>query len=124
MRGSPYQGDEMDVKGLRFGVNSACSGKHDRMHQHNLSYKAFMAKFRPYARVIEDYRKLLAFFSTSTKKLRRLKGEEVDLDVDVLKEMDRSENLYIDEVKNRFEQCQVLFLHQFLGRWRGTFFCK
>ena len=95
--GTPYQGDEISMKGLRIAINPAYRGKHDRMHQHNLSYKAFMAKFRPYATVIGDYRKLLAYFSTSTKKLRRLKGEEVD--VDILKEMDRSENLYIGEVK-------------------------
>ena len=97
MRGSPYQGDEMDVKGLRVVVNSACSGKHDRMHQHNLSYKAFRAKFYPYAMVIEDYRTFFPYFSTSTKKLRRLKSEEVDLDV--LEEMDRFESFYNDEVK-------------------------
>ena len=97
--GSPYQGDIHGVKGLRIAANPSYRGKHDRMHIQNLVYKDFISQeqFYVYSRVVEDYRSILAYFSTSTKKLRMLKVEEVDLDI--LKEIDRADLQYKAELE-------------------------
>ena len=73
--------------------NEAYRGKHDRMHQHNLVFKDFLSseQFKSYGRVIEDYRAILSYFGQSTKKLRKLKFQEVELDV--LKELESTEDL-------------------------------
>ena len=97
--GSPYQGNLDGVKGLRMKENEAYRGKHDRMHQHNLVFKDFLSseQFKSYGRVIEDYRAILSYFGQSTKKLRKLKFQVVELDV--FKELESTEDLYIKELK-------------------------
>ena len=87
------------MKGLRKAANPSYRGKHDRMHIQNLVYKDFISQeqFYVYSRVVEDYRSILAYFSTSTKKLRMLKVEEVDLDI--LKEIDRADLQYKAELE-------------------------
>ena len=70
------------------------------MHIHNLVFNKFLAssQFLTYARVVDDYRATFRYFGKSTRKLRLLKLEEME--IDVFKQMDKYEKLYNAELKN------------------------
>ena len=103
--GSSYQGAETGVKGLRVTANDKYRGKHDRMHKENLAFKEFMSRpqFYGYAQVVELCRTIISYLGNSTKKLRKLK--EIEVELDVLKEVDDAMKLYNDELRRMANEC-------------------
>ena len=70
------------------------------MHQQNLAFKLMLneKKFQRLRKVLSDYGKITKYFGNSTKKLRRLK--EIEIDLDIFLEVNQIQKSITKELKN------------------------